>query len=265
MATRLSDFLAKAAESYDATYLKLPIFHTCTYENTLDYISLGQINCSHCDVWESNMVYMFLGKARFLRQIPKKTVEYHPIAFLFKPSANLPISRIYPFDTGAVKEGIFHPILQVGDIDQVKTKYLLGSNIFYSYSLINFFFKSLTDYLHERSINHDVEQIKELAIVSGATQLQTLNSLYNDIHLQCDGRQKTIEIHSETEILLTDNLIGHIMLPTEIFIKNNDLKKWCENQNVEPVFYADAYPEFSDQYYGSLFTKSVELANEYNI
>src|ERR1700759_3920082 len=82
----------------------LPYFHNCTFSEAMEYAETGKITAKDCDVFEhENLVYLFLGKGRYIAKYKNNALEFTPISFILKPNASFVIDKIFPFDTGACK------------------------------------------------------------------------------------------------------------------------------------------------------------------
>jgi hypothetical protein len=238
--------------------IKLPIFHTCTYEEALVHIEAGKITPAMCDVNETELTYMFLGKARFARESPNRNVQFSPIGFVFKPNATVKIYRIFPFDTGAVKLGRYDPIITKDQMEKVNTEFYIGDEILNGYKLINFFFKDLKDYIVEKPIQFSKEELEEFTL-EGVFALQEISDVYTNKYTRSDGRRVTFELQLKEEVKLNDNQVSHVLLPMEKYEKTA-MKSWCQTNAVKPVFYAENLPDVEDLYYNNLITYSIQLA-----
>lgn len=96
---------------------ELPLVHTTEYDK------LSDIRKSHRLLPEADgdgnskeaALYFFYGRPAYRdanRNVPQQKFDFCPICFVFRPNTvSTRINRIYPFDTGASRKGLYEPHL----------------------------------------------------------------------------------------------------------------------------------------------------------
>ncbi len=258
----MSDLIQFLKEVNPTLKMALPFFHTCTFNEATEYAEKKKILRKVCDVFNKELVYLFLGKARFIVPYIDATVQFVPISFVLKPDAKIQIYQIYPFDTGACAIGKYGSVMGKERIEEVKHKFSLGSELKIAYALITYFFKSLKHYIKESPEIYEGKVIQQIAIDSSAYQLEKINSLYGTTDTNADGRKVTVEVISNDDVDLADNA-DYVLVPAKNYFTNKKFKEFCKNNEVKPKIYAGNQQMASDRYYGKLLDFAENLALKY--
>jgi hypothetical protein len=257
--TKLIDFLLSLPDNYNQC---LPFFHSCTAEEAIVYADSDKISAKFCDVFQEDLVYLFLGKGRYAAKYEDGRIRLTPVSFVFKPGAALNLFRIYPFDTGACALGFYEPFMLKANIEKIKKDFLLGDHVNIGYVLISYFFNSLNDYVRETPMPHSHSQIKDLAIQWGAFQLEEINALYETAFSYADGRRITVEVQSKDDINLKDNA-DYLLVPTKNYEANHSFAEFSTRNNVTLKIYSDYEKLAADRYTGKLLDAAEAVALEY--
>lgn len=99
---------------------ELPLIHTTRCEFLEAFVLSRRIEPRPCVRFSENLIYFFYGRPAY-RSLqgarPGEPVELCPLCFVLKPAA-IPaadVRRVFPCDSGAIKEGVFQPDLDWSD------------------------------------------------------------------------------------------------------------------------------------------------------
>jgi hypothetical protein len=141
-----SDYIQQCA----AAPAELPLVHTT------EYFHLPAIRVSHtlqtspCKVFKEPLLYFFYGRPAYRnpsQTIPMRDVGFYPICFILRPGFVRKVKRLYPFDSGASRKGLYEPAIQRAD---ALSRYEIPAIIENARRLINCFFETDEQYLSNR-------------------------------------------------------------------------------------------------------------------
>ena len=217
----------------------LPLFHSCECFYGKKIIESGKLKPQLCKVFEKNLLYFFYGKPAYPvaeKNRKNRTDEYYcPICFVVNPM-KVKIEKIFPFDTGAFKKGMYKDFIHRG---MELSNYDMGNNLTSVLKYISIMFQNNKSYLvgHCKQTKSDLMEIQAL-----------LNMFNAKGAFEIDERADTIEIISAHEV----NLISAaecIILPRNMlrlpaimdFLKNSKIP--CKTYTIRWLTAPEKYNE----------------------
>jgi hypothetical protein len=81
----------------------LPLTHLTVVPNFTPIVTAGRIDPKLCDVFQTNLVYLFYGSIFYRTSLETtENASEQPVVFIFRPPALRHVDHYYPFDTGAL-------------------------------------------------------------------------------------------------------------------------------------------------------------------
>jgi hypothetical protein len=179
----------------------LPMAHLSVQRWLRSILSVGQLEPRQCHVLREKVLYLSYGGVFFRTSTPNtENATELPVAFVFSPVALSHVSRLFPFDSGAMASGKFGP------------EWSRRLSPFQSRFSVN-----TTDALQDagRLVYHLFETnrqyLKGQACCDGAGKYEPFPLLREFLSadlssIQVDHRQRTIEAIAEVDIKLRDTL-----------------------------------------------------------
>lgn len=251
-------YLRKRAQEIEPIKPSLPIFHCCTFEEASEYVNSRGIKVENCNVFEEELVYLFLGKSRFRKEYTNNRTKHTPICFVLKPNSEIQIKRIFPFDTGAVVTDRYQPVFTKDDIEKVKLRFSLDNELPLAYVLITLFFNNLKNYVKEVKINLTLEEVEKISISGNVPEMEDIYGVYTCDWLKSDNRKLTIEIQSNSVVMLNNSNLAGVLLPFK-FRVNSEFNKLYNDTGAKPIFYDPTMELLKESYYIEIIKKSIEI------
>ena len=231
MTNPIIDFINSNYNSSSDDCKYMPFVHSCEGFSLEGIIEEGELKTAVCPVFKKEYLYLFYGKPSYsVAQKVEGTrtdLLYCPCCLIFKNS-NIDIHKVFPFDSGGFMNNIyknfFHPKMNI-------EKFELENSLDGIRKFISVFFEDNDEYVNGiakriKSTNAYVDSLINLLSVEGNNQM--------------DERSRTIEIITDKNINIKDELLG-IVLPKNLlrsekinkFIEENDIK--CETYFFRPL------------------------------
>ena len=191
----------------------LPLFHTCEGYSFRGIVESKQLHTAPCKFFNGeNLLFMFYGRPSYrLEDIAKgeetkatKLSFFFPVCIMVKPDSVPTPKRIAPFDTGAFKRKLFaehmHPKMNCND-------FLLDPTLDMPNRLASRFYGSNQSYFNGVPLSIEIPPIEFEAI-------SYFNLINSDASGEYDDRNATVEIQSESNLILDSNAVLLIVMPT---------------------------------------------------
>ena len=252
--TRLQKLLEEAA----SREIELPLIHITDAYSFTSILAPKRLDPQPCEVFNEPLTYFFYGRPAY--RTKHKGSNYInanlPVAMVFHPGKiEQQIKRVFPFDTGAFKIGLYGDFFHSGSkIEHFELDPTIGA----AQKIIAYFYTENREYFYGGSrknvqippLNFEAEGIFELARTSAGAQ--------KDGSFKPDLRSSSIEIQVDQTIDVTDSLLGLIV--PQIFLDDDFAKKSIAEispKYLEP--YTGIHNLGSDSMTGMLFEKVAKI------
>jgi hypothetical protein len=239
--SRKRQSLRDIASALTGTAPELPLVHTSKRKLLAEFLKSGVVLPGLCKVFNEPLAYLFYGRPAFrpsTARRPGESIEFCPITFVFKPGAfpRAP-KRVFPCDTGAVKNGVFTPHLLPKD----RLHLLLGDTIAAARRHVAAFFGSNRSYF------------LGVAHCPSGPDLDDLGSRYLRLLQQSgpsrgDDRRSAIEVQVPDPIPLSGSLLC-AFVPSD-YVRDTTLRERLKAEwqcDVEP--YSVVFGTSPDEYF----------------
>ena len=210
--SKLEDLIKDETEDLDMLYF----CHTTRLENFEKIIDSGVLQIKHShfppktitEDGNENIVYLFYGIPLFIYKVSSNIMHNSytndlPVGILFKPRTKTPLSRFYPFDTGAAFNKMYKR-----------------------------YFNSNKNYCCCNPTNTDPQNAWEEELI----QLHKTNGQNNEL----DPRAIAIEIHSKHDIIINSDNVEAFIIPRFKSKKYNLIDKIQKNYpDINIIKYCD--------------------------
>lgn len=199
----------------------LPLVHSCEGFSLESIFEEQELKVAECPVFKQNYLYLFYGKPAYsvAQKVNGTRTDslYAPCCLIFKNS-EIDIAKVFPFDSGGymngIYEGYFHKKM---DID----KFELENSIDGIRKYIKVFFDDNDEYINGiakriSATNAYVNSLINLLLAEGSSQM--------------DERSRTVEIVTDKNIKLENNLVG-IVLPKNL-LRVQPIKKFLIEKEI---------------------------------
>src|SRR5262249_4347165 len=133
-------------ESFAADQLQLPLVHNTTCLQFSDVANTGLLKPRFCDKFKEPLVYFFYGRPIYRPSASGNAADtgytFCPVCLVLRPNSQIPIARVFPFDSGAAALGLFAPHIPSEHRDQ----YSLAATISTARRLVEAFFETNQQY-----------------------------------------------------------------------------------------------------------------------
>lgn len=209
--------------------LPMPIVHTTKLEYLDQILKDGCLRVTDCTMFQRKLLYFFYGgpfyRPNFSKEEERKDITWAPISLMFRPSVMVDAKCFFPYDTGAVRDGLYGDewSKKLADFDHFRicgnrskrTPYLPAK-------LIKHIFGSNDDYWLGILRNYSDGKL------SLPLPLQELCNFYQNRPLDnsnsADKRRCMLECHFEQPLLLEKNLMW-ICIPRREIRYTSKIKK----------------------------------------
>lgn len=241
----LSEFLREQGTNFKTT---LPIVHSSESKNLLRMLMEEKVAVTECDTFRGeNLAYFFHGRPAYRRYHARPKQWQLPFVLVLKSTCLMAMKRVFPFDSGAFFSGRLPDYLSEFD----HAGYELSENSNPIDLLIDIFFGSDRDYfLGNPKSTQEVVHRKRLNIRH--SEVMALCSMYNGDQLAADDRTLTIELQSDRDVSIKDQLLG-VVMPRPYF-DDKALKAVLKSRKVIAKAY-DTHPISTESYVAQVYTE----------
>lgn len=223
----------------------LPLVHVTQSICALEILRAGAIQATECKEFNELLAYFFYGAARYRSKSrdPGAVHAWWPIAFAIKlDDTKLNIKRIFPFDSGAFKGGLysefFHPAMLIED-------FAISASALMASKCVQKIYGNNKNYLAERTLEDLKYPPTDFHIDS---YLKLIRSAKPD---KLDNRRSAIELQIGTEVRLSDHQVVAVVVP-ELYLDDDEFVSLVESVcKVRPTPY-DTGKTPSDFQFGAL-------------
>ncbi len=241
----LAEFLAGQSTNFRSG---LPLVHTSECKNLLKMIGSGEIKVTRCDTFrDEDLAYFFHGRPSY-RRFHERPQEWQlPFVLILRSTCLLNIKRIFPFDSGAFFSGRLPSYIAEFDAEG----YEVSAQANPIDLLIDIFWGGDDDYFSGRARSgQEVTHRRKLDIKHSETK--ALCAMYNLDQLKADDRALAIEVQTDRNVTIKDNLLG-VVMPRPYF-DNKVLAKALKLVGVLVRNY-DVYPISTESYMAIIYTE----------
>lgn len=255
--------------------INLPLFHVCTQDKLMDYLSERKIiESKECEVFQKKIIYTFYGASKYKgKEITKVgSVGDRSVCLILDIEHCPNIISIYPLDTG-VASGTVEDIRPYPiKWDRIKGKMNLGNQK----SRINAFilncFMTLEDYIDGKYLKALIDETKlnsKFDAPSDVSQFSDMHKIITDQSIG-DNRRYCFEVHFDCELEIKPQLVKGVIVSSDLLL-NKSFKALLEKYRVDETVGGNSlfYPSSVESNYdieefmkdiSIKFTKSI-LAN----
>lgn len=247
----LKEFLTRTNE---ASPNLLPLVHTTQGFNFIEILSEQRLKTSRCPVFNENLCYLFLGRPAYkVKSQPDPAYWELPIAFIVQFDEGATFERVFPFDSGAYRNGLLPSSLSgfplerydfAGDHDLIK-------------KFVATFFESNDRYFKSLPRSRtDIAARYELG--PAHMEIDALVSMYNMPKTNSrDDRSSIVEVQVSSEIAINSTSVLGVILPKE-FQRDADIVAALSAMTCD-VRYYDVYPIATHMYYGQIYDLAKQI------
>ena len=220
-----------ASKALTTNLMQLSYFHTCRGQEFRDIFCSSQLAPTRCSEFDEDLLYVFYGKPSY--RVPEngkasKDAGRFPVSFILKLEDNSAVSRVFPFDTGALINKVFVDVC--GD-NYNPAKYELGSELSQIAKFVSLFYGSDQGYFYAKP-KPDVGPFEGFSY-----ELQHILTLIKDTSDRSwDDRAHTIEVQCKKPISLSGGQVEAIILPS-MYLNTEDLTDFLYANDIEPIPY----------------------------
>ncbi|MER9944801.1 hypothetical protein NKJ70_23155 [Mesorhizobium sp. M0092] len=247
----LAEFLTDQSTNFKSS---LPVAHSSESSNLIRMLTGGKIAVTECDTFTSEkLAYFFYGRPAYRKTYDKPKNWQLPFVLVLKSTCLLNVRRIYPFDSGAYFSGRFPEYLTGFD---PKGYELAGQGLPVIDLLIDIFFGTDSDYMH--GVAKPVDEVKQRRKLDiRHSEVEALCAMYNRDQLKADDRALAIEIQTNTDVPIKDDLLG-IVMPRPYF-EDKELKKRLKSVPGLIVKPYDVWPLSTESYMGTIYEEVLKI------
>lgn len=234
----LAEFLTEQGTNFHSG---LPLVHSTESGNIWKMLENDRVAVTPCDTFTGeSLAYFFHGRPAY-RKFYKTPQDWQlPLVFVMRSTCLLSIKRIFPFDSGALHSSRLPSYVSRFNAEG----YDVSSNAAAIDLLVDIFFGGDTSYFHGAAKPRD-EVSRRNGLSMRHAQVLALCALYNREQLEADDRSLAIEIQTDQDVKIKDNLLG-VVLPRPYF-DDKGLKKYFKDHGVQVRQY-DTYPINTEAY-----------------
>ena len=231
-----------------------PFFHTAKAKGFLGIMNDSAIKPAHCPVFGEDLAYLFAGRPAYKsRDCAQSDYWLLPIIFALKPPIISNPKRVFPFDSGAFKAGLFGDEFSDFQISDFEAPASLSS----VRKLVDAFFGSNERYATAKPKSKE-EIVTEFKLEpSGypiAALAQMLNKPHND---NFDDRNSTIEVQFSEDVPVTEHTIMGVVLAEE-WLAEKRVKNALDKLNC-PIKTYPVFPIRRASYYSKIYELCQEI------
>ncbi|MBB3860801.1 hypothetical protein GGQ88_002070 [Novosphingobium hassiacum] len=233
---------------------EMPVFHTTRAYYAKKILIEGAIKPRRCEVFRGeDLTYLFYGRPSYKMPEDMAIAKYWqlPSVFIFESDV-VDYKRIFPFDTGAFKGGLYPQFFGMMPLSE----YELNGNQDYPRKIVSAFFATTEKFfkLKPRKLNEFEE---EFEVTATDEEIKALYDLIEHNDGKVDDRRFSIELQTENEVLMSSGKCKAIIIPEE-YLENTELIEKVESQGIEVMSYP-SLPLKQEMYYYAIYNVVYEL------
>jgi hypothetical protein len=217
MSACVSGRFARFVDNHPASADELPLIHSTRCEKFNDIAKTRSLTPQHCSIFNEPLLYLFYGRPAYRSKLgvsPSTSIAYCPVCFVFKPyTISKEIVRVFPFDSGASKTGLFEPSIPRLDAENYQLSSTLASA------------RRATSLFFDTNLNFFMGEPKRGLFIPSTEEeaLSYYGLISHDGNDEYDDRRSAIEVQASTAITLRDTLLA-VILPLS-FLQDPNIKK----------------------------------------
>lgn len=209
----------------------MPLVHVCDCHALRSIIINGQLQPAMCNVYSESLLYFFYGRPSYRvnnGDLPVNIPALFPSCLIIDPALVSDIKRIYPFDTGAFKAGLYSGLVHK---NSKCDDYIFDNNLLFIQKYIGLFYNSNKNYYDGRPV------ITLPSLPPMGFELQALLNLISQKSASAvDDRGFTIEIQSGSAARFSAGLVKAIVIPESV-LEDEKLSNYVYDNEVEVITY----------------------------
>lgn len=186
---------------------ELPLIHSTSLINFREVVAKNEIIATRCPVFDENLLYFFYGKPSYRvasRSGARTDLAYCPICFILKSSALKSVKRIFPFDSGAFKNGLYNQFIPK---EATLDNFSLNTDKEIPARVVDLFFGTNRSYFLG-------EACPLSSIGTMDFEIQSYYQLISSTGESCvDDRKSSVEIQIDHNVSLTKDTVFAVVLP----------------------------------------------------
>jgi hypothetical protein len=228
----------------------LPLVHTTEAYHLKRIAKTGAIIAAPCTVFKGeDLSYFFVGRPAFKKKIDQEAEYWElPICFIVEFNSFRP-KRVYPFDSGAFKAGLYPNYLSMMDLAEFE----VSSDSECAEKLIGTFFTSSRNYygLKARPADRfksqfDVEVLEE--------EIRALHKIIEEKDSKFDDRRFAIEFQNASNLELNSSNVRAVVIP-ESYIESGYIVDFIESKLDADIITYPMFPLNKEYYYYAIYEK----------
>jgi hypothetical protein len=232
----------------------MPLFHTCDAYFLKSILGQRQISTTKCPVFkQEELLYLFYGRPAYKSSMKDNTDlnSLLPVTFILNYDKIGPLQRIFPFDTGAFKKGLyndfFHPRMA---IEEFIMKPELDSLV----TSVDYFFGQNVSYFDNRPKKEIKYDVLDFTIESYHKLIM------NGGRAVSDDRKASFEVQLSHNIPLNNETLLAIIIPSN-FEGSEEIENVVVNELKAEILTYKSYGIASDLHY----TRILDLTRDFLI
>jgi hypothetical protein len=232
---------ARFVDSHPTMAEELPLVHSTRCEKFSEIANSRNLTTQLCSVFNEPLLYLFYGRPAYRSKSgtnPATSIAYCPVCFVFKPyTISKEVVRVFPFDSGASKGGLFEPHVSSTEADRFQLTSTLESA------------RRATSLFFDTNQKFFIGEPKRDLLIP-ATELEALSYyrlISHDGEDTYDDRRSAIEIQASTAITLKDTLLA-VILPLSFLQEPNIRKVLVEQWRTYPITYSTVRGTIPSEY-----------------
>jgi hypothetical protein len=194
-----------------ATAEELPLVHTTRCQEFREVLASDELRaCEECKVFGGHILYFFYGRPAYRTKgggQPAGTVDVCPVCFVFKTGNwNSGLARLFPCDTGALKNRIFENHLFWADCGSLELNHTIES----ARKLVSLVFDTNGSYFLGKA-----RPSAPASFASGTVAARYHALLVDTDPSKADDRRSAIEIQVGSPVALS-NRLRYVVLPNDV-------------------------------------------------
>lgn len=228
----------------------LPAVHSSEAYLIKKFMKTGRIEPQPCKFFEGEKLsYFFLGRPAFKRSLDAEPDYWElPMSFVVKYDS-IKRKRIFPFDTGAFRSGIYPHFISMMDLEEFEVE----KDHEAAEKIVGTFFGTSRNYflLNPRS-KGDFENRFDVSVLD--EEIRALHKLVSLKGGSTDDRRFAIELQTDHQLeLIRENVLA-VVLP-EAYIEAPKVVTYVEKELGAELITYPLYPLKKDYYYYAIYEK----------
>lgn len=234
------------------------LMHTANGEDFLSILEERKIRATECKVFAPQKIaYFFLGRPAYKTSVvPDPSYWQLPAVFILKNYPSAKPLRIFPFDSGAMADHRYEPIIGKIKLDDFE----LSSELEAVQKAVSYFFGNQESYRASNPISYQ-EISQRIGERVSAYSTLALSKLYNHpFNETIDDRVKLVEFQFDEDIDLSNGNLKAVIICRE-WMRDPKIQQMISEFECRVKTYP-IYPLRSSDYYAKIYELSAELCNE---